>query len=111
MGHVAMMPFQQMLSPEAMKIAGPVSHQALLEAKVTAARQALENNPPTDIRSSTKHEWMRRYVDHYENIYNHGPQWRPFPIAHAMLHSVPDTMEIPATSAIEPLNEKNGKAG
>lgn len=110
MGHAAMMPFQLMLPPDAMKIDGPISHQALLEAKIAAARKALENNPPTDIRSSTKHEWMLRYVDYYENIYNHGPQWRPFPVAHAMLHSVPDTMEIPATAAIEPLNE-NGKVG
>jgi len=109
MSHKAMMPFHEMLSPEARQANGEISHSALLVSKVTAARKALENNPPSDLRSVSKHDWMRRYVDYYENIYNHGPQWRPLPIAGAMLQSVPNAIEIPNVSKIEPLPE-NGSA-
>lgn len=109
MGHAAMMPFDTMLPPAELAANGRIRHQALLEAKVAAARMALENNHPSDIRSRAKHEWMRRYVDYYENIYNHGPQWRPFPIAHAMLQLVPDTIERPSMTAVEPLSEDGSK--
>jgi hypothetical protein len=109
MGHAAMMPFHDMLSPEELTRNGRIRHQALLEAKVAAARMALDNNPPTDVRSRAKHEWMRRYVDYYENIYNHGPRWRPLSIAQAMLQSVPDTVELPNMSALEPLSEDGHK--
>lgn len=86
MGHAAMMPFNIMLPTKEQKIDGEISHQALLEAKVAAARKALVNNPPTDIRSNSKHEWMCRYVDYYENIYHHGTQWTPLPITHCTSH-------------------------
>lgn len=95
MGHQAMMPFDLMLPPETRQVEGKISHQSLLEAKVAAARKALANTPPSDIRSGSKHDWMNHYIDYYENIYNHGPQWRPFPIAQAMLDSVPNTIDIP----------------
>ncbi len=104
MGHAATMPFHVVLPPEALQ-GGPISHQTLLEAKVAAARKSLSMSLPTDIRSASKHQWMHRYVDHYENIYNHGPQWRPLHIAQQMLNSVPNTIEIPKTSGIEKLSE------
>lgn len=94
MGHAAMIPFDPMLPPEIRNVQGPISHQALIEAKVAAAREAMANNPHTDVRSASKHEWMRRYVDHYENAFNHGPQWRPLPIAKMMLDSVPQQTDF-----------------
>lgn len=71
MGHDAKIP-SAMLTPDA---GDNVSYERLIEVKVAAARKALLLNAPKpmDIRAATKHEWMSRYVDKYENYWNHVP--------------------------------------
>lgn len=105
MGHQAMMPFEEMLPSAAVAQQGPISNELLIQVKVDAARKALSSNPSADFRSLSKHNWMHRYVDHYENIFNHGPQWRPLPVALAMLNSVPAVTNVPDESQIRPAKQ------
>lgn len=91
MGHLATIPIEEMLPSNAQSINGEISHQALIEAKVATARCALLNTPPTDYRSRSKHQWMTRYVDHYENAFHHAPTFNRLEDAVWMLSGVPQT--------------------
>lgn len=93
MGHVATIPIEEMLPSNARSTKGEISHQALIEAKVSTARRALSNTPPADDRSLSKHQWMRRYVDHYENAFHHAPTFNRLEDAVMMLSGVPQTTD------------------
>lgn len=93
MGHLATIPIEEMLPSNARSNKGEISHQALIEAKVSIARQALSNTPPTDDRSRSKHQWMKRYVDYYENAFHHAPTFNRLEDAVMMLSGVPQTTD------------------
>lgn len=103
MGHGAMIPFDEMISYDSILpehriefLIGEVRNEVQLGVKVATARKALASNPysPADIRSAAKHGWMNKYVDYYENIYHHAPQWTPLPVAQFMLETIPKTSPI-----------------
>lgn len=87
MSHDAMMP-DAMLVPDA---ENNISYSKLIEVKVAAARNALQLNSanPMDIRAATKHEWMSRYVNKYENYFNHLPNGPQLDWKLAMMKGMP----------------------
>lgn len=103
MGHLATIPIEEMLPSDARSASGEINHQALIEAKVATARRALLNTPPTDFRSLSKHQWMTRYIDFYENAFHHAPTFSRLEDAVLMLSGVPQTID----KQIAPVFKKN----
>jgi len=68
--HKASMPFHIMLPADA-PVDGPYSYslQGLYAVKAEAIQRALENNPPSDHKSLSKHDWLRAYADCYRQRY------------------------------------------
>ncbi|MDN0075626.1 hypothetical protein QU481_12055 [Crenobacter sp. SG2303] len=97
MAHSAMLPRSEMLSSDVAIQQSPISNELLLKAKVNVARKALESNPTSegDVRSMSKHQWMSRYVDFYENIFNHAPKIGGFENALLALNMMPTSTAIP----------------
>ena len=88
MSHNAKIP-DTLLAPDA---DNNVLYEKLLEAKVAAARNALLLNAakPMDIRAATKHEWMGRYVNKYENYFSHIPNGPQLEWKLAMMKGMPN---------------------
>lgn len=102
MGHSAMMPRSEMLPPEVAAQRGPIPNDILLQSKVDVARKSLKGNPTSDgdVRSISKHQWMQRYVDFYENIFNHPPRIAEFENRLFALNLMPKATAIPDESLI-----------
>lgn len=102
MGHSAMMPRSEMLPPEVAAQRGPIPNEILLQSKVDVARKSLKGNPTSDgdVRSISKHQWMQRYVDFYENIFNHLPRIAEFENRLFALNLMPKATAIPDESLI-----------
>lgn len=94
MGHLATIPLDAMLPSYVQSTSSEIDHQALIEAKVATARRALSNTQPNDDRSRSKHQWMNRYVDHYENAFNHAPKFHRLMDGLTMLSTVPQTTSV-----------------
>ncbi|MGQ2979949.1 MAG: hypothetical protein ACT6Q9_09670 [Polaromonas sp.] len=91
MGHTATIPLDEMLPASARAANGDIDHHALIEAKVKTARAALSNTKHTDVRSLSKHQWMTRYIDHYENAFHHAPTFGRLEDAVFMLSGISQT--------------------
>jgi len=96
------MPRSEMLPPEVAAQRGPIPNEILLQSKVDVARQSLKGNPTSDgdVRSISKHQWMRRYVDFYENILNHAPRISEFENRLFAMNLMPKATAIPDESLI-----------
>lgn len=101
MGHLATIPIDEMLPPDARSANGEINHQTLIETKVATARRALSNTPPSDFRSMSKHQWMTRYIDHYENAFHHAPTFSRLEDAVFMLSGVPQTTDAQIAPAFK----------
>lgn len=101
MGHSAVIPIDEMLPASARAANGEINHQTLIETKVATARRVLSNTQPSDVRAQSKHQWMKRYIDYYENAYHHAPRLGRLEDAVMMLSGVQQTTATQISPAFE----------